>query len=43
MPSAAWGQMREIAERLVLDCAVFAVAPAQQMGGVLAAFVGAPR
>ena len=37
------GQMREIAERLVFDLVAFAVAPAQQMAGVLAALVGAPR
>src|SRR5215510_16488122 len=36
------GQMREIAKRLVLDLVAFAVAPAQQMAGILAALVGAP-
>src|SRR5262245_46458514 len=35
--------MRPIAERLVLDLVAFAKAPAQQMRGVLAALVGAPR
>src|SRR5262245_56627261 len=37
------GQMREIAKRLVLDLVAFAVAPAQQMGRILAALAGAPR
>src|SRR5215475_13311012 len=36
------GQMREIAKRLVLDLVAFAVAPAQQMGRILAALVAAP-
>src|SRR5262249_4724469 len=36
------GQMREIAKRLVLDLVAVAVAPAQQMAGILAALVGAP-
>jgi hypothetical protein len=35
--------MREIAERLVFDFAVIAIAAAQQMGGVFAALVGATR
>jgi hypothetical protein len=37
------GQMREVAERLILDLVAVAVASAQQMGGVDAAFVFAPR
>ena len=39
----AIGQMREVAERLVLDLAVLAIASAQQMRGVVAALVVAPR
>jgi len=39
----AVGQMREVAQRLVLDLAVLAKAAAQQMGAVDAAFVRAGR
>jgi len=39
----AVGQMREVAQRLVLDLAVLAKAAAQQMGAVDAAFVRARR
>jgi len=35
--------MREIAQRFVLDLAVIAIAATQQMRGVFAALVGAPR
>src|SRR5215472_16257409 len=34
--------MREVAERLVFDLAVIAIAATQQMGGVFAALVGPP-
>jgi hypothetical protein len=37
------GQMRQIAQRLVLDLAVFAVAAAQQVGGVDLVLVDATR